>query len=41
MIKNRTFNIVLVDNKNGKGVTITSKFNKTITYNGKAISVKL
>ena len=41
MIKNRTFNIVFVDKEKGTGVTTTSKFNKTMTYNGKAKSVKL
>ncbi|TRX09503.1 glycoside hydrolase family 31 protein [Flavobacterium gawalongense] len=41
MIKNRTFNIVLVDKEKGIGVSSTSNFNKTITYNGKAKSVKL
>jgi alpha-D-xyloside xylohydrolase len=41
MLKNRTFNIVLIDNEKGTGVTSASKFNKTINYSGKAVSVKL
>lgn len=41
MIKNRIFNIVLVDKEKGTGVTSAIKFNKTITYNGKVKSVKL
>ena len=41
MLKNRTFNIVLVNKQNGTGVTVAAKFNKTVTYNGKEKAVKL
>lgn len=40
MIKDRTFNIVLVDKTKGTGITSTSKFDKTIKYQGNAKSVK-
>lgn len=40
MIKDRTFNVVLVDKAKGTGITSTSKFDKAITYNGNAKSVK-
>ena len=40
MLKTRTFNIVIVDTKNGVGVKPASSFTKTISYNGKSISVK-
>lgn len=40
MLKTRTFNIVIVDNKNGTGVKASTSFTKTISYNGKSISVK-
>jgi len=40
-LKRRTFNIVLVDKGNGTGVDAATKFNKIITYSGKATSVKL
>ena len=41
MIKNRTFNIVVVTKEKGTGMTTTTHFDKTISYGGKAISVKL
>jgi alpha-D-xyloside xylohydrolase len=41
ILKNRTFNIVLVDKVNTVGGISSSKFNKTIEYSGKAKSVKL
>ena len=41
MLKNRTFNIVLVNLQNGIGVNAAVRFAKTIKYSGKAISVKL
>lgn len=40
MIKDRTFNVVLVDKAKGTGMTSTSKFDKVINYNGDAKSVK-
>lgn len=41
MLENRTFNIVLVDNKKGVGETNSSSFDKTISYTGKEEAVKL
>jgi alpha-D-xyloside xylohydrolase len=41
MLKNRTFNIVVVSPQNGVGVKSASKFAKTVKYNGKAKSIKL
>lgn len=41
MINNRKFNIVVVDAKNGVGNLQSTKFNKTVSYNGKAKSIKL
>lgn len=41
MLKNRKFNIVLVGEKRGTGDTPASKVNKTVSYNGKAVNVKL
>ncbi len=41
ILKDRTFNIVLVDKVNTVGGISSSKFNKTIQYSGKAKSVKL
>lgn len=41
MLKKRKFNIVLVDEKRGTGDTPASKVNKTVSYNGKAVKVKL
>jgi alpha-D-xyloside xylohydrolase len=41
MLKNRTFNIVLVDQQNGIGVNPTVKFTKTLQYSGKGKLVKL
>ena len=41
MIKNRTFNIVVVSKEKGTGMTTATHFDKTISYGGKAISVKL
>lgn len=40
MLKNRTFNFVLVDKQNGIGNNPAIKFTKTITYNGKTKTVK-
>jgi alpha-D-xyloside xylohydrolase len=41
MLKSRKFNIVLVDKQTGKGISVATKFNKTIVYTGQAKSVKL
>ncbi|MFB9844941.1 glycoside hydrolase family 31 protein [Mucilaginibacter ginsenosidivorans] len=41
MLKKRTFNIVLVKGSHGSDEGITAKADKTVTYAGKAISIKL
>lgn len=41
MLKSRTFNLILVDAKNGIGSQQSDKFTKKISYNGKAKKVKL
>jgi len=41
MLKSRTFNIVLVNKQSGNGVTVATKFKKTVSYNGKEKAVKL
>lgn len=41
MLKKRTFNIVLVKDAHGSDEGITEKADKTITYTGKAMTVKL
>ncbi|RVT78322.1 DUF5110 domain-containing protein [Flavobacterium sufflavum] len=41
MIKNRTFNIVLVGKQKGTGMTSSTNFDKIISYDGKEKSVKL
>ena len=41
MIKNRTFNIILATKEKGTGMTSTTNFDKTISYDGKEKSVKL
>ncbi len=41
MLKNRTFNIVVVNGTHGTGGTVTAKADKTVNYNGKAVSVNL
>jgi len=41
MLKNRTFNIVLVSQQNGIGTMGSVQFTKTVRYNGKVKSVKL
>jgi alpha-D-xyloside xylohydrolase len=41
MIQNRTFNIILIDKEKGTGVTSSTNFNRTITYNGKTKSLKM
>jgi len=41
MLKQRTFNIVVVNGKHGSGPLVTTGFDKTVKYEGKAIVVKL
>lgn len=41
MIKNRVFNVVLVNDKNGLGDKFSVKFNKSINYTGKILKLKL
>jgi alpha-D-xyloside xylohydrolase len=41
MLKQRTFNIVLINNAHGSGTGAADKFDKTILYNGKAMKVSL
>ncbi|TDG37288.1 DUF5110 domain-containing protein [Pedobacter changchengzhani] len=40
MLKNRTINIVFVDEAHGKGDLISNKIDKTISYDGNLITVK-
>jgi len=41
MLQNKVFNIIMVGRNKGTGPAIPLKFNKTVKYNGKAISVKM
>ena len=41
MLKQRTFNVVLVNGGHGSNVDVVSKTDKSITYLGKALSVKI
>ncbi len=41
MLQKRVFNIVLVDGVHGSGIAATTKFDKTIVYIGKAITVTI
>ncbi len=41
MLKQRTFNIVMVNGKHGSGALGATGFDKTGEYKGKAIVVKL
>jgi alpha-D-xyloside xylohydrolase len=41
MLKQRTFNIVLVKAAHGSNVGVTTEVDKTVVYNGKAIAIKL
>jgi alpha-D-xyloside xylohydrolase len=41
MIESRTFNIVLATKGKGTGMDTTGKFDKSVTYSGKKVSVKL
>ncbi len=41
MLKDRTFNIVVVNGEHGSGSLVTTAFDKTVKYEGKAMVVKL
>jgi alpha-D-xyloside xylohydrolase len=41
MLKERSFQIVIVNEKNGTGIEITKKPNRTVKYNGSKLEVKL
>ena len=41
MIQNRTFNVILVDQNQGKGIELIQKPNLSIKYNGKKTLIKL
>jgi alpha-D-xyloside xylohydrolase len=41
MLQKRVFNIVLVDGAHGSGITASTKFDKTILYAGKAMTVNM
>ena len=41
MLKERSFQIVIVNEKNGAGIEITKKPNRTVKYNGSKLEVKL
>ena len=41
MLKSRIFNLVLVNTKNGTGDSDTIKFNKSVSYSGKQLILKL
>lgn len=41
ILKERTFNIVLVDGKKGMGINIADKFDKVLKYQGKKVIVNL
>ncbi|NMA73716.1 MAG: DUF5110 domain-containing protein [Bacteroidales bacterium] len=41
MLKSRKFNIVVVDSNNGIGSEQSTKFSKTVSYNGKSKSIRL
>jgi len=41
ILKDRTFNIVVVNGEHGSGSLVTTGFDKTVKYEGKAIVVKL
>jgi alpha-D-xyloside xylohydrolase len=41
MLKRRTLNIVLVDEKHGNSVATANKVDKSIIYTGKALSVRI
>ncbi|MEO6850393.1 MAG: DUF5110 domain-containing protein [Mucilaginibacter sp.] len=41
MLKQHTFNVVLVNGEHGSNTSLTAKADKTVKYEGKAMSVKL
>ena len=41
MIAERKFNLVLVDETKGTGIESSGKFDKTVTYSGKKMAVRL
>jgi alpha-D-xyloside xylohydrolase len=41
MIKERTFNIILVSENNGKGIGSVDNYDRVVTYSGKKVTVKL
>ena len=41
MLQSRTFNIIVVDEGKAAGLDIPKSFDKTVTYDGKAVVVKL
>ena len=41
MLQSRKFNVVVVKDGNGAGETISTRFDQTINYKGKAITVSL
>lgn len=41
MLKNRTFNVILVNGSHGSNVGLTAKADKVVKYSGKAIAVKI
>ncbi|MGN6394153.1 MAG: glycoside hydrolase family 31 protein [Mucilaginibacter sp.] len=41
MLKHRTFNVVLVNGEHGADETVATRFDKTFTYSGKSLAVKI
>lgn len=41
MLPNRTFNVVVVNKGNGRGMEVPGKFDKVISYSGKAVTAKI
>jgi alpha-D-xyloside xylohydrolase len=41
MLKNRTFNVVIVSKDHGTGLEISSKIDKVIKYRGKELKIKI
>jgi hypothetical protein len=41
MLQKRTFNIVLVNREKGTGIDTPARFDKTIVYSGKALTIKM
>ena len=40
MLQSRTFHVVFVGENHGSGIDPTANSDKTVTYSGKAISIK-